>query len=139
MAAPMAGAEDYFVTRDGETFAGLHLLYDIWEADGLDDKGRVEAALRDAAAAAGATLLHLHLHEFTDSGGISGVAVLAESHIAVHTWPERKFAAFDIFMCGRCDAYDAIPALRAAFAPARERVDEARRGRDLASQETRAA
>ncbi len=127
--------KDYFVERDGETFAGLHLLYDIWAAERLDDKAYVEGALRDAAVAANATVLHVHVHEFSETGGLSGVAILAESHISVHTWPERNFAAFDIFMCGDCDAYDAVPVLRAAFAPQNERLDEVRRGRSLAAVE----
>lgn len=127
--------KDYFVSRDGETFAGLHLLYDMWEAEHLDDKAYVEAALCAAAAAAKATVLHIHLHEFSETGGLSGVAVLAESHISVHTWPERGFAAFDIFMCGDCDSYDAVPTLRAAFAPGREQLDEVRRGRNRSAAE----
>ena len=45
-------------------------------------------------------MLHIHLHRFGKEQGISGVAVLAESHISVHTWPERDYIAFDIFMCG---------------------------------------
>jgi len=56
--------------------------------------------LRRCVDASFATLLHLHCHQFSDSGGLSAVAVLAESHITVHTWPERDFAAFDVFMCG---------------------------------------
>ena len=54
---------------------------------------------RECIRAAGATLLHIHLHHFTPNNGVSGVAVLAESHISVHTWPESGFAAFDVFMC----------------------------------------
>jgi len=48
--------------------------------------------MRDAVEAAGATLLHIHLHTFEPNGGVSGVAVLAESHISVHTWPEKGYA-----------------------------------------------
>ncbi len=121
-------APDYFVRRDGEEFAGTHVLLDLWEAQRLDDKGHVEQALRDAVTAAGATLLHLHLHRFTPEGGISGVAVLAESHISIHTWPERGFAALDIFMCGSCEPMLAVPVLEAAFAPGRSIVKEERRG-----------
>jgi S-adenosylmethionine decarboxylase len=109
-------------------FAGTHLIIDLWEARRLDDHAVVERALRDAAAAAGATLLHLHLHRFTENGGISGVAVLAESHISIHTWPELGYAALDVFMCGDCDPNRAIPVLREAFAPGRVAVDELRRG-----------
>jgi S-adenosylmethionine decarboxylase len=81
--------KDHFITRNGLTYAGSHLIIDLWEAEGLDDRDRIEAALIDAVKAAGATLLHIHLHTFTEGGGISGVAVLAESHISVHTWPEK--------------------------------------------------
>lgn len=121
-------AQDFFIERDGVRFAGTHLIIDLWEARRLDDHAVVERALRDAAAAAGATLLHLHLHRFTENGGISGVAVLAESHISIHTWPELGYAALDVFMCGDCDPNRAIPVLREAFAPGRVAVDELRRG-----------
>ena len=121
-------AQDYFIERDGVRFAGTHLIVDLWGARHLDDLAAAERALRDAAEAAGATLLHVHLHHFTPNGGISGVAVLAESHISLHTWPERGYAALDIFMCGACDPARAIPVLRAAFAPERLVVEEHRRG-----------
>ena len=119
---------DYFVERDGVRFAGLHLLVDIWGARNLNDPTAVEAALRDAAEAAEATVLNVHLHHFSPSGGVSGVLMLAESHISVHTWPERDFAAVDIFVCGACDPYKAVPALRRAFAAQSIQVTEQRRG-----------
>jgi S-adenosylmethionine decarboxylase len=56
------------------------------------------------------------------------VLVLAESHISIHTWPERDFASVDIFMCGACDPYDSLPALKAAFQPATFNLNEQRRG-----------
>src|SRR5581483_1534578 len=64
--------KDHFITRNGVTFAGSHLIVDLWEAEHLDDKDRIEQALVDAVEAAGATLLHIHLHTFTQGGGISG-------------------------------------------------------------------
>src|SRR2546423_9501429 len=111
--------KDHFITRNGLTFAGSHLIIDLWEAEGLDDRDRIEQALIDAVNAAGATLLHIHLHTFSEGGGISGVAVLAESHISVHTWPERGYAAFDVFMCGNADPHKAYSVLEQAFAPKR--------------------
>ena len=123
-----ATREDYFVERDGLVYAGSHLLIDFWGADRLDDSGLIETALLDAVAACGATLLHIHLHQFTSNGGISGVAVLAESHISIHTWPERGFAAFDIFMCGACDPYKALPVLRRHFRPETVQLNENKRG-----------
>ena len=109
--------KDHFVTKDGLTFAGSHLIIDFWEAQGLNDKNRIEQAMISAVEAAGATLLHIHLHVFSPGGGVSGVAVLAESHISVHTWPERGYAAFDIFMCGNADPTKAYEVLKRDFAP----------------------
>ena len=120
--------KDYLVEKDGVVYAGGHLLVDLWGARHLDNQDLIERALRAAADACEATLLHVHLHQFSSSGGISGVAVLAESHISVHTWPERGFAAFDIFMCGKCDPENALPVLRAFFEPDDMRVDTHRRG-----------
>jgi S-adenosylmethionine decarboxylase len=121
--------KDYFIKRDGMTFAGMHLLVDLWGASNLDDPAHIDAALRKAAITAGATILHSHFHHFTPNGGVSGVVVLAESHISIHTWPERDFAAVDIFMCGACDPHMSIPVLRGAFAPDRVDLSEQRRGR----------
>jgi S-adenosylmethionine decarboxylase len=121
--------KDYFVERDGMKFAGMHLLVDLWGASNLSDPAHIDAALRQAAEIAGATILHSHFHHFTPNGGVSGVVVLAESHISIHTWPERDFAAVDIFMCGACDPHLSVPVLQAAFAPERMDVDEQRRGR----------
>ncbi len=118
---------DHFVRRDGEVFAGTHLIVELAEADGLDDPARIEQAFLDAIDAAGATLLHIHLHRFTPQG-VSGVAVLAESHISVHTWPESRYGAFDVFMCGDADPHAAVEVLRRAFNAGRVEVQEIRRG-----------
>jgi len=88
----------------------------------------MEATLRDAVEKAKATLLHIHLHHFTPNGGISGVAVLAESHISVHSWPERNYAAFDVFMCGDAEPEKAIEVLKEAFTPTEVKVDTILRG-----------
>jgi S-adenosylmethionine decarboxylase len=120
--------KDYFIERDGVRFAGMHLLVDLWDAEALDDPAHVDAALRAGAEAAGATILHGHFHHFTPNGGVSGVLVLAESHISIHTWPERGYAAIDIFMCGACDPHRALPHLRDAFRAGRVELSEQRRG-----------
>jgi S-adenosylmethionine decarboxylase len=120
--------KDHFITREGLTFAGSHLIIDLWDAEGLDDRDRIEQALIDAVRAAGATLLHIHLHTFSEGGGISGVAVLAESHISVHTWPERAYAAFDVFMCGDAEPRKALGVFKAAFNPGRIVIGEHKRG-----------
>lgn len=120
---------DHFIVRDGIAYAGTHLIIDLWGASHLDEIPRMEKAFRDAVEVCGATLLHIHMHHFTPNGGISGVAVLAESHISVHTWPERDYAAFDVFMCGDARPELAIPVLQRAFYPKRIEVGENLRGR----------
>jgi len=121
--------KDYFITRNGARYAGTHLIIDLWGAVRLDELDHIEATLRECVRASRATLLHIHLHHFTPNCGVSGVAVLAESHISVHTWPEKGFAAFDVFMCGEAEPHKAIEVLRRAFSPERVDVGEHLRGR----------
>lgn len=120
--------KDYFVERNGVRFAGTHLIIDLWGATNLDDPGHIDAVLRDAAIATGATILHGHFHHFSPNGGVSGVLVLAESHVSIHTWPERDYAALDIFVCGDCDPYKAIEHLKRGFLPERVQLAEHKRG-----------
>ena len=120
---------DHFIVRNGIRCAGAHLIVDLFEADRLDDIDHIEATLRHCVEEAGATLLHIHLHHFEPNGGVSGVAVLAESHISIHSWPERKYAALDIFMCGKAEPDRCIPVLRQAFTPGRIALSELLRGK----------
>jgi S-adenosylmethionine decarboxylase len=120
--------DDHFVIRNGIEFAGTHLILDLWDARHLDELDTMERAMREAICVSGATLIHIHLHHFTPNGGISGVAVLAESHISVHTWPERNYAAFDIFMCGNARPEMSIPVLKKHFYPGRMEITEHLRG-----------
>jgi len=108
--------------------AGAHLIVDLYGADRLDDLDHIEATLRRCVMAAGATLLHIHLHHFEPNGGVSGVAVLAESHISIHSWPEANYAAIDIFMCGNANPDACVPVLREAFVAKRVAVSELLRG-----------
>lgn len=121
---------DHFIRRDGKVFAGIHLIIEVTGAVGLDDKERIHQAFLDCVDACGATLLHIHLHKFSPQG-VSGVAVLAESHISVHTWPERGYAAFDVFMCGDSEPMRAVDVLRNAFSAGDVKVRELLRGDGL--------
>jgi S-adenosylmethionine decarboxylase len=120
---------DHFATRNGVRCAGAHLIVDLHGGKRLDDIEHIEATLRRCVDAARATLLHIHLHHFQPSG-VSGVAVLAESHISIHTWPEIGYAALDVFMCGSADPDACIPVLREAFSATRVGVSELLRGQD---------
>lgn len=127
--APLAGGDtSHFVRKDGLTFAGTHLLIDIWQAERLDDLAHVEATLIEAVEAVGATLLRIDLHHFSENNGVSGVAVLAESHMSIHTWPECGYAALDVFVCGTCNPYGALPVLKKSFRPGSLQVSEQKRG-----------
>jgi len=98
---------------------GKHVLLDFYQASHLCDMNAIESALRTAAIACGAEVLNIQLHSFGEGQGITGVALLAESHISIHTWPETQFAAIDIFMCGDCDAENAIAPLKHSFTPSK--------------------
>ncbi len=121
---------DHFIRRDGKVFAGTHLIIEVVDGHGLDDQARIEQAFRDCVTECGATLLHLHTHKFSPQG-VSGVAVLAESHISVHTWPEIGYGAFDVFMCGEAEPWRAVEVLRNAFAAGEVRVRELLRGEEV--------
>ena len=96
--------------------AGTHLLADFYgvTADKLTDSAGIDALLRAGAAAAGAHILHSHFHSFGEAMGVTGVVLLAESHISIHTWPEYGFAAADIFMCGKAQPQLALDVIEHA-------------------------
>lgn len=111
-------------------YDGRHLLADLHGCRApLDDAALLERALRDAAAAASATVLDVRLHHFGEGQGVTGVALLAESHISIHSWPEHGYAALDFFLCGRRHDLDAaLAAIVAALDPAEVRTQSVRRG-----------
>ena len=123
---------DHFIRKDGKVFAGTHLIIEVVNGHGLDDEARIQQAFRDSVELCGATLLHIHTHKFSPQG-VSGVAVLAESHISVHTWPEIGYGAFDVFMCGDANPWRAVDVLKAAFMTDDVRVKELLRGDGLVS------
>ncbi len=122
--------EDHFIRRDGTVFAGTHLIIEVVGGSGLDDEPRIQRAFRDCVTECGATLLHIHTHKFSPQG-VSGVAVLAESHISVHTWPEIGYGAFDVFMCGDANPWRAVDVLKRHFHTQDVRVRELKRGEGL--------
>ena len=128
-----AEAADHFIVKNGVACAGTHLIIDLVDAEGLADIDLIDAAMRECVTEAGATLLHIHLHPFTPEGisGVSGVAVLAESPISMHTWPERGYAALDVFMCGDSQPEKCIDVLKKHFRPGEVKVSELLRGSNL--------
>ena len=127
--APEEDRQGHFALRKGVRCAGVHLIIDLHGAERLDDLEHIETTLRRCVEASRATLLHIHLHHFQPNG-VSAVAVLAESHISIHTWPDANYAALDVFMCGSADPDACIPVLREAFSAKRVGVNEILRGLD---------
>lgn len=119
--------DDHFIREGDRVFAGRHLIIEVVNGHGLDDEARIQQAFRDCVDVCGATLLHIHTHKFSPQG-VSGVAVLAESHISVHTWPEIGYGAFDVFMCGDARPWLSVDVLKAAFSTPDVRVKELLRG-----------
>jgi S-adenosylmethionine decarboxylase len=80
---------------------GKHCILELYDCnhERLDDEAFLRNAITSAAKRAGATLLHLVTHRF-EPQGVTGLALLAESHISIHTWPESGYAAVDVFTCG---------------------------------------
>ena len=80
---------------------GRQILIEFYdcESEVLTDRDRVRQYMLDAARHAGATVISDTFHHF-EPGGVSGVVVIAESHISIHTWPEHLYAAVDVFTCG---------------------------------------
>ncbi len=110
---------------------GKHYIIDVWGAINLDNADYLSETFRLMAAAGNARVLDIFLHEFPTYGGLTGVAVLAESHISVHTWPELDYAAFDIFMCGNCFPDRAVDVLQERIKPKEIVIKKLQRGNEV--------
>ena len=93
---------------------GHHLIVDLRNGHGLNDPELLQQAFHAIIEVCGATLLHHHIHPFSPNG-LTGVALLAESHISAHTWPDQGYGAFDVFMCGKSDPWAAVPILKSLY------------------------
>jgi len=109
---------------------GRHLLVEFYNCDplALDDLDLVERSMKDAAVAAGSTIVDAVFRRFAPHG-ISGVVVIAESHLAIHTWPEYGYAAVDLFTCGeKVDPWAAHDLLMNSFGAEDSECREVPRG-----------
>ena len=112
-------------------YCGKHLIVDLWtntHSDILTNAGWMNNMFIEAAKVCGATVLHTHWHHFGEGYGVTGVAVLAESHMSAHTWPEHGLATIDVYMCGDCDPELALPIFSREINPYKIVVNQLYRG-----------
>lgn len=113
-----------------ENTLGRHILCEAYECDPevLDDIETVRDIMVDAALRAGAEIREVAFHKFSPQG-VSGVVVISESHLAIHTWPEHGYAAVDVFTCGeKVDPMVACHYIRDQFKARRIVASEVKRG-----------
>ena len=113
-----------------ENILGSHILIEAYDCDPeiLDDIEVVEETMVDAALKAGAEVREVAFHKFSPQG-VSGVVVISESHLSVHTWPEFGYAAVDVFTCGdTVDPIVAVDHIRDRFKARRALTSEVKRG-----------
>lgn len=105
--------EDPHSAPTSRSTLGHHLLLELSDCDSivLDDLVVTQEIIRAAADAMGAHIVDATFYRYQPQG-VSGVLLLAESHLSVHTWPERAYAAIDAYTCGDIDPCDAIPLLQ---------------------------
>lgn len=108
---------------------GTHLVIDAWQAPAelLDDPKAIEAALIEATTVGQVTLIDLCVHKFSPHG-VTATATLAESHIAIHTWPEHGYFAADLFFCGAGKPQMAAQLLKTALKAKKIKIQELKRG-----------
>src|ERR1043165_4815846 len=107
---------------------GRHIILEMWGCQNLNSVDTAELALREMVQALDVNLLDLKVYPFSPVG-VTGMAIVSESHLVIHTWPEYGYAAVDVFTCGAPrDPQDAIAVLRHYFQPERIGVMEINRG-----------
>lgn len=117
-----------WVPTKKQKYAGIHLLAEFWGGKVIENSKEIEKILIGATKAAKSIPLKVTIHKFSPQG-MTGVVLLAESHIALHSWPEFNYLAIDIFTCGdKAKPRRALNYLKKAFKPKKVEVKEIKRG-----------
>ena len=114
---------------DKQKYAGIHLIAEFWNGRIIEDPKKIEKILIEAVKKAKSAPLKVAIHKFSPQG-LTGVVLLAESHIALHAWPEINYLAIDIFTCGnKAMPYKALEHFEKVFKPQKVEIKELRRGK----------
>ena len=117
-----------FLNTGKINYAGKHIILDLWGIKMINNEKEIEKILKKAVIATNSTLINMQTHRYHPYG-FSAIALVAESHISIHTWPEYKYMAIDIFTCGeKTDPYAAVDVFKNAFKPKKIEVMEVKRG-----------
>jgi len=117
-----------FYYNQNINYAGRHIILDFWGVKNINSVSLIRRTLTQTVKACGATLLKIDLHKFSPQG-VSGMALIAESHISIHTWPEYQYVAIDVFTCGsKVDPDKAISSLKKSLKPKKVQILEIKRG-----------
>ncbi|MFH1894496.1 MAG: adenosylmethionine decarboxylase [Patescibacteria group bacterium] len=109
-------------------YAGIHFTGDFWDGKVIEKEDKMRQLLISAAKAAQSTVLEVVTHKFLPQG-MTGIVLLGESHIAIHTWPEINYTAIDIFTCGdKTKPSLAMEYLKAELCPERVEINKLKRG-----------
>lgn len=121
----------WVTNKKNRKYAGVHLLAEFWYGKVIEDSKEIKKILISAAEKCGNTPLGVTIHKFSPQG-ITGVVLLAESHIALHSWPEYNYLAIDIFTCGdKSTPERALNYLKEKFKPKRVEIKKNKRGKIL--------
>jgi S-adenosylmethionine decarboxylase len=109
-------------------FVGTHVIAELLGCTVPEDQETLEKVMRGAAKESNSTALEFVMHKF-EPYGVTAILILAESHISVHSWPEKKYAGVDVFTCGQhTDPVKAIEYLKNAFNASEAKIDVIKRG-----------
>ena len=120
--------EEKIILKQKPKYAGVHLIVDFWGTKTIEDTEKIKNILFETAKRSKNVPLGIKIHKFSPQG-ITGFILLAESHISIHTWPERNYVAIDIFSCGqKGEPHKGLAYLQEEFQPERCIVKEIKRG-----------
>lgn len=112
-----------------EALFSAHLIADFEQPEVIEDPKLIRKILLTAAKEANNTPLKTSIHKFPEQG-VTGVVILAESHISIHSWPEHDYLALDVFTCGtQTQPYKALEYLKKVFKPKKVKSIFIKRGK----------
>lgn len=118
----------WIIGKNHHKYSGIHLIAEFWNGKIIEDPQKIKRILSEAVKKANNTPLEIFVHKFQPQG-LTGIVLLAESHISLHTWPEFKYVALDIYTCGdKSQPAKALDYLKRQFKPKKIEIKEIKRG-----------